>query len=73
MVVATFVPKRGFCLALRAVVMIAALPAALTPYIERYLTEIRPLLLDPVATDAVWGNGDGGAYTYRSIQTTIFR
>ena len=50
-----------------------SLPAALTPYIDRYLTEIRPILLDPVATDAVWGNGDGGAYTYRSIQTMIFR
>ena len=37
-----------------------SLPAALTPYIDRYLTEIRPFLLDPVATDAVWGNGDGG-------------
>jgi Phage integrase family len=50
-----------------------SLPETLTPYIDRYLSEIRPILLDPVATDAVWGNGDGGAYTYRSIQTMIFR
>ncbi|OYV37138.1 MAG: hypothetical protein B7Z80_13665, partial [Rhodospirillales bacterium 20-64-7] len=50
-----------------------SLPGALTPYIDRYLAEIRPLLLDPASTDAVWGNGDGGAYTYRSIGTMIFR
>jgi integrase len=50
-----------------------SLPGALTPYIDRYLSEIRPVLLDPVATDALWGNGDGGAYTYRSIGTMIFR
>src|ERR1700686_2223411 len=50
-----------------------SLPAALTPYIDRYLSEIRPILLDPVATDAVWGNGDGSAYKYRSIGQMIFR
>ena len=50
-----------------------SLPAALTPYIDRYLAEIRPLLLDPASTNAVWGNGDGGVYTYRAIGTMIFR
>jgi integrase len=50
-----------------------SLPKALTAYIDRYLAEIRPLLLDPIATDSVWGNGDGGAFTYRSIGTMIFR
>jgi integrase len=50
-----------------------SLPAVLTCYIDRYLTEIRPLLLDLASTNAVWGNGDGGAYTYRAIGTMIFR
>jgi integrase len=50
-----------------------SLPEILTQRIDRYLSEIRPKLLDPAATDAVWGNGDGGAFTYRSIQTMIFR
>jgi integrase len=50
-----------------------SLPIILTPYIDRYLSEIRPILLDPVASDAVWGNGDGGAFTYRSLQTMIWR
>ena len=50
-----------------------SLPEILTSYVDRYLNEIRPKLLDPVATDAVWGNGDGGVFTYRSIQTMIFR
>jgi len=49
------------------------LPGGLTPYIDRYLAEIRPLLLDPMSTDAVWGSGDSGAYTYRSISTMMFR
>jgi integrase len=53
--------------------LLYSLPKKLTPYIDRYLAEIRPQLLDPVATDAVWGNGDGGAFTYRSIQTMIVR
>ncbi|NNM57536.1 hypothetical protein [Acidocella sp.] len=50
-----------------------SLPEILTPYLDRYVSEIRSKLLDPVATDAVWGNGDGGAFTYRSIQTMLFR
>jgi site-specific recombinase XerD len=50
-----------------------SLPKTLTPYLDRYLSEIRPQLLDPAASDALWGNGDGGAFTYRSIQTMINR
>jgi len=48
-------------------------PAELIPYIDRYLAEIRPILLDPKRTNALWGNGNGGSYTYRSIETMIFR
>jgi hypothetical protein len=50
-----------------------SLPPELTPYITRYLAEIRPQLLDPTKSDAVWGNGDGGEFTYRAIGTMIFR
>jgi integrase len=50
-----------------------SLPANLTSYLDRYLTEIRPQVLDPASTDAAWGNGDGGGYSYRSIGTMIFR
>jgi integrase len=50
-----------------------SLPPDMTPAIDRYLAEIRPVLLDTGATDALWGNGDGGAFTYRSIQTRINR
>jgi hypothetical protein len=50
-----------------------SLPPELTLYIDRYLAEIRPHLLDPAKTDAVWGNGDGGEFTYRAIGTMIFR
>lgn len=50
-----------------------SLPPDLSPYIDRYLFEIRPILLDPARTDAVWGSGDGQAFRYRSIQTMLFR
>lgn len=50
-----------------------SLPPELTSCIDRYLSDIRPVLLDPAVDDAVWGNGDGGAYTYRSIETKINR
>ncbi|GLR66953.1 hypothetical protein GCM10010909_16330 [Acidocella aquatica] len=50
-----------------------SLPPELTAFFDRYLAEIRPRLLDPARTDAVWGNGDGGAFTDRSIETMVFR
>jgi hypothetical protein len=50
-----------------------SLPAQLTPYIARYVKEIRPQLLDPERTDALWGNGDGGLLTYQAIETMIRR
>ncbi|MCB5946038.1 site-specific integrase [Acidocella sp. KAb 2-4] len=50
-----------------------AVPPQLTAYVDRYLTEIRPLLLDPGACDAVWGNGAGGAMTCQAVQTMLFR
>jgi integrase len=50
-----------------------SLPGELTPLIDRYLAEIRPLLIDADGNDAVWGHGNGGMYTYRSIETMIFR
>lgn len=50
-----------------------SLPPTLTPFITRYLDEIRPALLDPHQTDAVWGNGDGGAFTGEAIGTMIRR
>jgi hypothetical protein len=50
-----------------------SLPGELTLLIDRYLVEIRPLLIDAGRDDAVWGNGDGGRFTYRSIETMIFR
>ena len=50
-----------------------SLPPELTPFFDRYLAEIRPRLLDPALTDAVWGNGNGGTFTYRSIETMMFR
>jgi hypothetical protein len=50
-----------------------SLPPQLTPYIDRYLAEIRPVLLDAASTNALWGNGDGGANTYRAIETMMFR
>jgi hypothetical protein len=50
-----------------------SLPAKLTPYIDRYLAEVRPVLIDTTRSDALWGNSNGGAFTYRSIQTMINR
>jgi hypothetical protein len=50
-----------------------SLPPTLTPFITRYLDEIRPALLDPHQADAVWGNGDGGAFTGEAIGTMIRR
>jgi len=50
-----------------------SLPPELTPCLDRYLADIRPRLLDPAQTDAVWGNGKGGAFTCRSIETMLFR
>ena len=50
-----------------------SLPATLTPYLDRYLNEIRSVLLDPMTTDAVWGNGNGGPYTYDAISQMMFR
>jgi integrase len=50
-----------------------AIPPQLTPYVSRYLAEIRPLLLDPSYCDAVWGNGQGGALSAQAVQTMLFR
>ena len=50
-----------------------SLPPELTAFVDRYLAEIRPRLLDPAHTDAVWGNGNGGAFTCRSIEKMMFR
>ncbi len=50
-----------------------SLPGELTPLIDRYLAEIRPLLIDAGRDDAVRGNGNNGRFTYRSIETMIFR
>ena len=50
-----------------------SLPTELTPQIHRYLTEIRPRLLDPAQNDAVWGNGKGATFMCRSIETMMFR
>lgn len=49
------------------------LPPQLTPYMDRYLAEIRPLLLDEAKYDQLWGNGNGGPLRYQSVETILFR
>jgi integrase/recombinase XerD len=51
--------------------LVEPLPAALTPYIDRYLAEVRPALLRGHASDAFWVSTYRAALSEQSIYTKI--
>jgi integrase len=51
--------------------LVAPLPPALTPYIDRYLAEIRPALLRGHVSDAFWVSTYRGPLSEQSIYTKI--
>ena len=51
--------------------LVEPLPAALTPYIDRYLAEVRPALLRGHVSDAFWVSTYRGALSEQSIYTKV--
>jgi integrase len=51
--------------------LVEPLPVALTPYIDRYLAEVRPALLRGHVSDAFWVSTWRGALSEQSIYTKI--
>jgi integrase/recombinase XerD len=51
--------------------LVEPLPAALTPYIDRYLEEVRPVLLRGYVSDAFWVSTYRAALSEQSIYTKI--
>ena len=51
--------------------LVAPLPSALTPYIDRYLAEIRPALLRGHVSDAFWVSTYRGPLSEQAIYTKI--
>jgi integrase/recombinase XerD len=51
--------------------LVEPLPAALTPYIDRYLAEVRPALLRGHVSDAFWVSTYRGPLSEQSIYTKI--
>ena len=51
--------------------LVEPLPVALTPYIDRYLAEVRPALLRGHVSDAFWVSTYRGALSEQSIYTKV--
>jgi integrase len=51
--------------------LVEPLPVALTPYIDRYLAEVRPALLRGHASDAFWVSTYRGALSEQSVYTKV--